>query len=519
MVAQRLTFGPFVLDTGAGTLSREGQLVPAGYRALRLLITLLERPGEVLSKSDLIDGAWDGNAIEEANLTVQVSALRKLLGQSPDGTDWIVTIPRVGYRFAGPVSHPSVVSDSEAPSSTASTPASGPSIAVLPFANLSDDRQQDYFADGMVEDIITGLSRLRWLFVIARNSTYVYKGEVTDVRQVASDLGVRYVLEGSVRRADDRLRVTSQLVDASTGAQIWAERYDRAVADLFAVQDEITESVVASLEPHLYQAENRRFQSRSPESLDAWGFVMRAMPHIWTWAEAGSEIAVGHLKSALKIEPDYARALSLLAWTYITGAHMGWANFADTLGPALDSAKRAIERDGEDPWGHLALGYVHMLTRQFRPAIDALEETLVLNPNFALGHMILGSAYGFGGAGDQGLHHLAMAMRLSPRDPHQALYQSSNALCQFVNGRYLESVSMNRRAVQLRPRFTSAWRTLAAGAGMAGDRETAATALAETRRLQPDLSADWVERHHPLVRPEDRAIYIEGLRRAGLPTG
>lgn len=516
MQGQSFVFGPFVLNPEAGTLLRQGVPVSVGYRALRLLTAFLERPGQVMTKSDLIDGAWEGAAVEEGNLSVQIASLRKLLGQSPEGEGWIATIPRVGYRFAGQVDHRATGTGKDASPSPVTEPGGGPSIAVLPFINLSNDPTQDYFADGIVEDIITGLSRLRWLFVIARNSTYAYKGTAPDVRKVASDLGVRYVLEGSVRRAGDQLRVTSQLIDASTGAQVWAERYDRAATDVFAVQDEITESVVASIEPQLYAAENRRFQSKSPGNLDAWGHVMRAMPRIWTWGEEESETALEDLRRAIAIEPDYARAHSLLAWTYITGSHMGWVSFTDMFGLALESARRSVERDGEDPWAHLALGYVHMLSRRFKPAIEELEETVRLNPNFALGHMVLGSAHGFGGAGDDGLQHLALGMRLSPRDPHQAFYLTACAICHFVAGRYLECATLNRRAVLLRPRFTSAWRSLAASAGIAGDIDSAAAALAETRQLQPELSVAWVEKHHPIVRSEDRAIYIKGLRAAGL---
>jgi adenylate cyclase len=310
--------------------------------------------------------------------------------------------------------------------------------------------------------------------------------------------------------------VTSQLADASTGGEVWAERYDRATTDVFAVQDEITESVVASIEPHLYAAEYRRIQSKPPGSLDAWGYVMRAMPQVWTWGEKDSEVALADLRRAIMTEPSYARAHSLLAWTFITGAHMGWASFSDVLGPALDSARRSVELDGEDPWAHLALGYVHMLSRQFRLAVSELDEAIWLNPNFALAHLTLGAACGFGGAGEDGLKHLAIVARLSPRDPHQAMYQSACALCHFVVGRYSESAALNRRAVQLRPRFTSAWRSLAAGAAISGDLDTAEASLAEAKRLQPDLSVDWVEQHYPMVRLEDRAIYIDGLKRAGL---
>ena len=515
MQGQSFVFGPFVVNPEAGTLCRQGAPVSIGYRAFRLLTTFLNRPGEVLTKSELIDAAWDGAAVEEGNLSVQIASLRKLLGQSPGGSDWITTIPRVGYRLVTPVDRRMEKHDGISGAST-SKHGNGPSIAVLPFVNLSDDPAQEYFADGIVEDIITGLSRLRWLFVIARNSTYSYKGTASDVRQVARDLGVRYVLEGSVRRAGDRLRVTSQLIDANTGAHVWAERYERATADVFAVQDEITESVVASIEPELYAAENRRFQNKPPDSLDAWGHVMRAMPHIWTWGEEDSEKALADLRRAIAIEPDYARAHSLLAWTYITGAHMGWLSFDEVFSLALESARLSVERDGEDPWAHLSLGYVHMLSRRFEFAVEEFEQALRLNPNFALGHLALGSAYGFGGVGDDGLHHLAMGMRLSPRDPHQSFSQSASALCHFVSGRYRESATLNRRAVLLRPRFTSAWRSLAAAAGMAGDIDTAAAALTETKQLQPDLSVEWVEKHHPIVRSEDRAIYIEGLRAAGL---
>ena len=512
MAGQRFAFGPFVLDVDAGTLLRDGVPVPVGYRGFLLLKAFLNCPSEVLTKSDLFEAGWQGAVVEETNLSVQIASLRKHLGQPPAGGDWIATIPRVGYRFVGTVEW----LDRNEETSPDKRAEAGPSIAVLPFANLSDDPEQEYFADGIVEDIITGLSRLRWLLVIARNSTYAYKGKAPDVRQVAKDLDVRYVLEGSVRKVGDRLRITSQLADASTGADVWAERYDRATTDVFAVQDEITESVVASIEPQLYAAEYRRIQGKPPGSLDAWGYVMRAMPQIWTRGEEGSEVALSDLRRAIAIEPGYARAHSLLAWTYFSGAHMGWPSFSNVPGHALDSARRAIELDGEDPWGHLALGYVHMLSRRFKPAVSELDEALWLNPNFALAHGVLGATFGFGGEPESGLEQLRIALRLSPRDAQQAIFLSAEAICHFVAGRYREGADLNRRAVQVRPRYTSAWRSLASGAAMAGDIDAARTALAEAKRLQPDLSVDWVEEHYPLVRLQDRAIYIEGLRRAGL---
>ena len=392
-----------------------------------------------------------------------------------------------------------------------------PSIAVLPFQNMSGDAEQEYFADGLTEDTITALSKLRGFFVVSRNSTFAYKGKAPDVRTVARDLGVRYVLEGSVRKAGDRVRVTGQLIDAASGSHVWAERYDRAIADIFAVQDEITQNVVAAIEPQVYAAENTRLQTRAPESLDAWGYVVRAMPHVWTWAsEKDNAIAQDLLERAIAIDLNYARANSLLAWTHAARAHAGLADAGAELDRAYAFARRAVERDPEDAWPHLALGYVHMVSRRFKPAVDELREAIDRNPSFALAHMLLSSTYGYGGMSEEGLAEVAIATRLAPRDYIQGGIQSCAGTCHFVARRFAEATDCQRRAVQLRPNFTTAWRSLAAAAGQAGDLDLAAAALAETLRSQPNLTLDWVEKYHPIVRAEDRAIYIEGLRKAGL---
>ncbi len=391
-----------------------------------------------------------------------------------------------------------------------------PSIAVLPFENMSGDAEQEYFGDGLAEDIITALSRVRGFFVIARNSTFAYKGKSVDVRQIARDLGVRYVLEGSVRRSGDRLRVTGQLIDASSGAHVWSERYDRAVTDIFAVQDEITESVVASIESQVYAAENVRSEGKPTESLTAWGCVVRAMPYVWSWAAQDNQNAVGLLKQALEADPSYARASSLLAWAYAARAQLGWSDASDELEKALTMARQAIEQDWEDPWAHLSAGYVHMVSRRSVPAVQEFSEALERNPNFAFAHMLLGSTYGYAGKSDEGLRHVSLAQRISPRDFNQAANYSVKGLCHLMAGRFDEAEAFEWRAVKLRPHFGTAWRTLAAAAGLAGHPDVAAEALAHMKRLQPDVSLDWIERYHPIVQAEDRALYIEGLRQAGL---
>ena len=392
-----------------------------------------------------------------------------------------------------------------------------PSIAVLAFQNMSGNPEQEYFADGLAEDIITRLSRLRWLFVSARNSSFTYRGKAVDARQVGRELGVRYVLDGSVRRSGDRLRITAEVSDSSTGLQVSADRYDVELADFFALQDQIAENVIAAIEPRLFTAEQERFRSSPPNNLDAWGFVMKAMPYVWNWSTTNeNEIAQGLLKRALELDPDYSRANSLLAWTHAARFQSGSADAADVLPAAHAMAQRAIQRDPEDPWSHLAAGYVHTVSRGFDPAVRELSEAIELNPSLAFAHVVLGLTYGYGGMPDEGLHHLGVAARLSPRDFTHAANFSATGLCYFMKRRFADAVEGERRAVELRPHFGTAWRTLAAAAGLAGELDTAIHALSEAKRLQPSLSVDFVDKFHPIVHEKDRGLYIEGLRIAGL---
>jgi TolB-like protein/Tfp pilus assembly protein PilF len=402
------------------------------------------------------------------------------------------------------------------PTAAPPVPSDKPSIAVLPFINMSGDVEQEYFGDGIAEDIITALSRLRGFLVIARNSSFAYRGKTPDLRQVGRDLGARYVLEGSVRKAGDRLRVTGQLIDATSGTHIWAERFDRPIADIFAVQDEITANVVAAIEPQLYAAEEERLKSKPPESIDAWGCVVRAMPFIWTWVAQNEDTGIDLLRRAIDLDPKYARAHSLLAWVLATRVVLGNMDFDKGIADALALAQRAIELDPDDAWGHLAAGYVYVFSRRFGPGVEELNEALQRNPNFAFARTFLGCAYGYAGLAEEGLQQLGIAVRLSPRDHTQAAILSIEGLCQFVAGRYREAAALERRAVQLRPNFGTAWRTLTAAAGLAGEIELARQSLSECRRLQPEVSLDWIEKYHPLIRAEDRARYMEGLRKAGL---
>ncbi len=508
-------FGAFLLDTETGTLFRDGSPVPVSYRGLMLLAALVRKGGSVVSKDELLETVWPNMVVEEGNLSTQVAALRKALGTAPDGNDYIVNVPRIGYRFAVAVEQKLFASVQ--PESGMHVADPGPSIAVLPFVNLALDPEQQYFAEGLAEDIITRLSRFSWLFVSARNSSFTYQAMGVDIKRVGQELGVRYVLSGSVRRSGERLRVTAQLNKADTGAQAWADRYELVLSDFFSLQDAIAESVLAAIEPELYRAENERVQSQAPQSLDAWGYVMRAMPLIWTWGSPEEiDVAQGLLRLAIAIDPAYARANSLLAWTHAAQAHGGHPEAVERLAFAKTTATLAMQADPLDAWTYFALGYVQMVSRNFELAIESLLEALSLNPSLSLAHVIAGSTYAYNGMSKEAMQHLATATRLSPRDFTQAANFSVTGLCRLIDGQYGEAMGFERKAVQLRPHFGTAWRTYAAAAGLAGDIEAAQAALAEAKRLQPSLSLAWVERFHPIVQSLHRQLYCQGLRAAGL---
>ena len=284
-----IEFGQFSLQLRPPGLFRHGAPVKLGGRALDILCVLAVARGDTVSKNQLLDRVWPGLVVEENNLAVHISALRRELADGMDGQSLLVTVPGRGYRLIG-LNEPATAQATPAPLRWDGIP--GASIAVLPFENLSTDFRQEYFADGVVEDIITGLARINWLSVIARNSTFTYKGKATDINQVREELGVRYVLKGSIRRSNNRVRIVAQLIEAQSGVHLWAERYDRLLDDIFAVQDEIAMSVIGAIEPNLRKAEIERVRRKRPESLDAYDFVLRALPFVHKWMPDGAAAAI-----------------------------------------------------------------------------------------------------------------------------------------------------------------------------------------------------------------------------------
>jgi TolB-like protein len=449
MQARRFAFGPFVLDAEAGALTRKGEPVPLGYRAMLLLTAFLDRPGEVLTKSDLIDAAWQGAAVEEGNLSVQIAALRKLLGQSPEGGDWITTVPRVGYRFARTL-HPDGGGD--APGEEEGAHPRRPSIAVMPFANVSGERDQDYFADGITEDIITALGSFRWFFVIARNSSFAYKNSPIDPKQIAAELGVRYLLEGSVRKSGESVRISARLVEAATSAQIWAERYDLAVAEVFAIQDEIAGRVAGAIEPELLKTESNPASARHTGNMTAWDLVRQGTWrfHQVTWS---THIEARKLfREACRLDPRLPEAHIWRARVNNGLVAYGWSDDpAADQQEAMEAALRAIYLDAKNPYAHYVFASACNFSNRLEQSILASERAIELSPSFALAHFSLGIAHLFSGRASEAIAPFQRGLRLSPYDPQNPVWSNFLAVAQFFAGDAEGALATSAHALGTRP--------------------------------------------------------------------
>jgi TolB-like protein len=518
-------FENHALNTDRRELRRGCELVAVEPQVFDLLIYLLTHRNRVVSKDDLFASVWAGRVVSDSTLTSRINAARKAIGDSGEDQKLIRTVARKGFRFVGTVQMSDAGADNvDVGGAAVESREPGrpiilherPGIAVLPFTNMSGDSEQEYFSDGISEDIITALSKLRWFFVIARNSSFTYKGKAVHMKQVGTELGVGYVLEGSVRRGGDRVRITAQLNDVSTGSHLWAEKYDRELADVFAVQDEITEAIVAAIEPQLYAAENFRAQRKPPDSLDAWDLVMRALSHYWRVTRQDNVVAQALLEKAIVIDPGYGQALGVLATSYTFSAHMGWADMAGMADIAERAALAAIQADSEDPWAHLALGSVFLFRRRFEDSLAEFESALDLNPNFSLAQGYYGLTLSYCGRWQEGCVAAQRALQLSPRDPFSAIFCGISAYSHFVGRKYDEATRLAREGIRQRGDFVGCHRVLTAAAGMAGQHDVAKAALLELKRAQPNISLSWIATHMPIRDQVECEHYLEGFRRAGL---
>jgi TolB-like protein len=479
-------FGLFRLDPDAGRLFRGTEPQMLGQRAIALLRVLLAQPGMPVSKDVLIDAAWSGLAVEESNLTVQIAALRRILAAETGGEHWIETLPRRGYRYIGPAV---ATGDLNAEATTQSSPKlvlpDTPSIAVLPFSNLSGDPEQQYFADGIVDDIITGLSRIKWLFVIARNSSFTYRGRSVDVKQVGRELGVRYILEGSVRKVSDRVRINGQLVDAVTGVHVWAERYDRKFDDIFALQDEIAVSVVGAIEPSLRQAEVVRVKRKRPDSLDAYDLVLQAQPDIYSGMPERSAKALVFLERALALDPGYALGHGFAAMGYHNRFLRAGLHEVDRAA-SIRHARAAIANGQDDALALTFAGFsIGMDAHDRAAASTAFEAALAVSPSTALTYILGSVISSWAGHAERAIEWGERGMRLSPFDPWAFAAFGSIALGHFLRGRHDEAVHASYKAVQSNPGHSINYVLLAATLAKVGRLEEAKAAAARVLELHP----------------------------------
>jgi len=405
------------------------------------------------------------------------------------------------------------------PIKTNSTESDRPSVAVLPFANMSGDAEQEYFADGITEDLITALSKVRWFFVIARNSTFTYKGKAVDVKRVARELGVRYVLEGSVRKSGNRVRITAQLIDAATGKHIWAERYDGELNDIFELQDQVTTRVVGAIAPKLEQVEIERAKQKPTESLDANDHYLRGMASSHQWTKESSDEALRLFYKAIELDPSFAAAYGMAAWCFVSRKANGWmVDRAQEVAEAAKLARRAIDLGADDATALGGAGYalvfvVHDLDR----GAAILDRAVALNPNLALTLVNCGWTKAFLGEPDQAIKHIDDARRLSPLDPMSFRALGAVALAHLLAGRYDDASAWAEKALQERPNFLPAIRELAAAKALAGHHAEAQAAMVQLRKINPAMRVSTVKEWQPFRRPDDLARLEDGLRRAGLP--
>jgi adenylate cyclase len=460
----------------------------------------------------------DGGQEEFKNIANPVHIYRwrpESSGEAGEGDAPLAKVDPVPTPAAPVIPTPAVPTPAVPTPTVASKRSDKPSIAVLPFANMSGDAEQEYFSDGITEDIITDLSKISGLFIIARNTVFAYKGRNVDLTDVSRELGVRYILEGSVRKVGERVRITAQLIDGDTGGHVWADRYDRDLEDIFGVQDEVTEEIVTALRVHVSDAERRRLVRKETDNLDAYDDLLKGRELFLRFTVEGNLEAEQKFRRAIKRDPTYAAAYAELARALVQRRNHGWGSApGQELAEGFRMASKAVELDGTVAQARIVKGFVHLWRHEHDQALAELDAGLALDPNHADGHMWKAIVSGFVGDPEQGVREVQLAMRLNPGSPFWYLFALGNAC--FAMWRYEECVEACGKAVDKNPNFIFAQMLLAAGLGQLGRTEEADRALAECRRLNPRFSLDWAKDLVPYKEQASIDRFVSGLRKAGL---
>lgn len=521
----RYLFENYTFDTDRRELHRGADVVAIAPKVFDLVDYLIRNRERVVSKDDLIAAIWNGRSVSDEALTTRLNAARNAIGDSGQEQRLIKTLPRKGFRFVGAILQAQGPTDApigddgpmEHPGPVLALP-DKPSIALLPFQNLSDDPEQEYFADGMVEDIITGLSRSKLLFVISRNSSFTYKGDAIDIRRISRELGVRYVLEGSVRKAGKRIRVTGQLIDASTDAHIWADKFDGELEDIFDLQDRLTSGVIGAMSPQLERAEIERARRKPTESLQAYDYYLRSKFSIYQWTREGSGEALRMTRLAIALDPAFAVAYASGANIFGQKKGFGWIeDAARERAESRQMVERAVQLDQDDPLvlAHAAHVYSYMLEEpEIGSALAA--RAIALDPNLAMARLWAGWAQVYLGNHGAAIEQFSAAIRLSPIDPHLFMPQTGLAFAHFFAGRYEEALSWATSAIQRQPNFPGAQRVLMSTLAMAGRMAEACRACDAVMRAAPALRISDIK-SSPFRRLEDVEKLGQAWRIAGVP--
>ncbi len=521
------SFGQCELDTERLELRRDGDLQAIEPQVFSLLVHLIGNRDHVVSKDDLIEAVWEGRIVSDATLSSRISAARTAVGDTGRAQAIIRTMPRRGFRFVADILQggakqprlPSGAYDDEATSKAASETSAEvrerPAIAVLPFENMSGDPEQEYFADGLAEDIITALSKLSDMFVISRISTFAYKGKATDIRKIAEELGVGSVLEGSVRKSGDRLRITGQLIDAKTGNHLWAERYDRQLADIFDLQDEITREIVTALRVQLTEGDQIQLRRRQTNNVEAWESYCRGQLYFRRFNKSDNDQAKQVLGHVVAVDPNFASAWSQLAFAHYMDARGGWMPSEEAFERASEYTEKSLAIDDHQPDAYAMLGCLALHQHEHEKAVALGRKAIELGPSIADNLVLLGMILNYSGRADEGIELIEKAMRLSPH--YSDWYSGLVGVGYYALGRYEQAIAADVARLARNPDNVFSDFRLAAIYQKLGRNEEARTHVVQALRKNPSLSLSQIEFSEPY---EDQKVlddYLELLRGAGIP--